>query len=381
MTHVGLYVHIPFCPSKCGYCDFYSVVPEYDEIDPFIDALLMELQSSLQSANAQIETIFVGGGTPAFLPIGPLERLLAELGRCASEHGVREFTVEANPGSIDATKLACLRDHGVNRISMGAQSFHETELRVLGRIHKPAEIAGSAELIRKAGFEHFNIDLIFGIPGQTPSSWSDSIRQAVALGPDHLACYGLTFEPGTPLHERCLIHGQIVRVGEELETELYLIAIRQLSALGFEQYEISNFARPNGQCQHNLRYWHNQPGLGIGPAGASYLEGKRWRNVADIAEYVRRIQTGKSPIDESEILSPAQRAGESAMLALRLTEGINPEKFQQAAGFDPHELFADAIARHKAADLLTATPNRIALTPQGRLVADTVIADFLMPGV
>jgi len=227
MTHVGLYVHVPFCPSKCGYCDFYSAVPDRGDFDPLVDALLTELSSTLESGEVRVETIFVGGGTPTFLPIGPLERLLAELGRCAAEHAMVEFTVEANPGSVDEAKVAILRDHGVNRISMGAQSFHEPELRFLGRIHQPAEIADSAALIHRAGFEHFNLDLIFGIPGQTPSSWSDSIRQAADLGPDHLACYGLTYEPGTPLHES-LTRGRTTQMEDELEAQLYMSGIRQL---------------------------------------------------------------------------------------------------------------------------------------------------------
>jgi len=430
MHRVGLYLHVPFCPSKCGYCDFYSAMPKPGDFGPLVDALLTELNSTLQADDVRVETIFVGGGTPTFLPTGSLERLLAGLGRYITEDEVTEFTIETNPGIMDEDKVAILRDHGVNRISMGAQSFHDPELRALGRIHQPADIAHSAELIHRAGFEHFNLDLIFGIPGQTASSWSDSIRQAMDLDPDHLACYGLTYEPGTPLHER-LTQGQVTRMDEELEAALYMSAIRQVSARGFEQYEISNFARrtydnvdvairapsasegsarnrqepiacapgpengdtrnspqlsralarPQSMCRHNLRYWHNEPGLGIGPSAASYLAGRRWRNVADTAQYVHRIQAGESPVSESETLSPAQRAGETAMLALRLNEGIIPQWFHQMTGFDPHRLFADPITRHKDAGMLTADLEGIALTPQGRLVADTIIADFLMPAM
>ena len=376
---VGLYVHVPFCSRKCGYCDFYSTVPIGDDCGRFTDALLLELEWALAARpQLRVETIFVGGGTPTFLPIALLERLFSRLGTIAVRHQVSEFSVEANPGSIDEDKAAVLRAHGVNRISMGAQSFSEAELAVLDRVHTPTDIAAGAEVVRRAGFPHFNLDLIFGIPGQTAASWRQSLGRAIGLGPDHLACYGLTFEPGTPLHDR-LTRGRVHRVSDEIEAELYTLCIKELAAAGFEHYEISNFARRGARSRHNLRYWHNLPVLGIGPAAASYLDGRRWRNLRDTVEYVRRVTLGEPTSIDAETLSATERAGETAMLMLRLVEGVDCEEFRALTGFDPEELFAAAIGQHLKAGFLAVERGRIRLTDQGRLVADTVIADFLMP--
>ncbi len=379
MPDIGLYVHVPFCPRKCGYCDFYSTVPAGDECERLIWALLAELDRAFTArSDLRVETIFVGGGTPTFLPVPALERLLARLGRIAVDHGVTEFTVEANPGSLGRDRASVLRANGVNRVSMGAQSFNEAELAVLDRVHSPADIAAGAEVVHRAGFEHFNLDLIFGIPGQTPATWRESLQRAIRLGPDHLACYGLTFEPGTPLHDR-LVQGRLLRVAEEMEAELYTAGVAELGAAGFEHYEISNFARPGCRCWHNLRYWHNLPVLGVGPAAASYLDGRRWRNLPDAAEYLRRMAAAEPIAVDEERLSPAERAGETAMLMLRLVEGIGCDEFRALTGFDAERLFAEAVARHAGSGRLIVERGRIRLTDEGRLMADSVILDFLSP--
>lgn len=378
MTDVGLYVHVPFCPSKCGYCDFESHVPDPEEFSPLVDALLMEMDAAIDGRDVRVDTIFVGGGTPTFLPTDCLQRLCDRLGRYAREHRTSEFTVETNPGTLDADKSEILRTCGVDRISMGAQSFHESELAMLERRHRPDQILRTAALIRETGFPHFNIDLIFGVPGQNEANWAESIRRAIDLGPDHLACYGLTYEPGTRLHEQTLA-GSVDRMDEDLEAALYAMAMEQLPAAGFEQYEISNYARPGARSLHNLRYWHNLPTMGVGPAAASYLDGQRWRNVPESAEYARRILAGEPTAIDVERLEPTRRAGETAMLMLRLIEGIRRRRFRESTGFDAMALFAEAIKRHHSAGRLLVDGERIALTPAGRLVADSVMADFLNP--
>lgn len=378
MTDVGLYVHVPFCPSKCGYCDFESHVPDPDEFSPLVDALLMEMVTAIDGRDIRVDTIFVGGGTPTFLPTDCLQRLFDRLGRYARGHRATEFTVETNPGTLDADKAEILRACGVNRISMGAQSFHESELAVLERRHRPDQISRSAAVIRETGFPHFNIDLIFGVPGQNRASWGKSIRRAIDLGPDHLACYGLTYEPGTRLYEQTLA-GSVNRMGEDLEAALYTMTMEQLPAAGFQQYEISSYARPGARSLHNLRYWYNLPTVGIGPAAASYLDGQRWRNVPESAEYVRRTLAGEPTAIDIERLEPIRRAGETAMLMLRLTEGIGRRRFRESTGFDAQALFAEPIERHHSAGRLLVDRERIALTPAGRLVADSVMADFLNP--
>ena len=378
MTEVGLYLHIPFCATKCGYCDFYSAVPTPGAFAPLVDALLVELQNQVLARDVRIVTIFAGGGTPTLLPDAQLARLFTELARLVERDRPIEFTVEANPASLSESKAQILREAGVNRISMGAQSFHAAELRVLERIHSPSDIPASAEIVHRAGFPHFNLDLIFGIPGQTRATLAESIRRAVELGPDHLACYGLTYEPDTPLRER-LEQGLIEPMEEGVEAELYTEIVEHLRARGFEQYEISNFARPGARSEHNLRYWHNQPVLGIGPSAASYFEGRRWKNIADTAEYVCRIRAGASPVVESEQLTPLEAAGETAMLNLRLVEGIRCEAFRRQTGFDPYALFGPVIERYTAVGLLEADAEHIALTPAGRLVGDAIISEFLLP--
>ncbi len=375
---IGLYIHVPFCATKCGYCDFYSTVPRPGAFGPLVDALLSELRDGLGSLDARVETIFAGGGTPTLLPLPELKRLFEELGKIARDHRVMEFTVEANPASLTDAKARILRDCGVNRISMGAQSFHANELRALDRIHSPADIPVSAEIVRRTGFPHFNLDLIFGIPGQSRASWLESIRRAIELGPDHLACYGLTYEPDTPLRSKLDV-GLIQPADEESEADLYLVTMDQLAAAGFEQYEISNYARPGARCRHNVRYWLNLPGLGVGPSAASYIAGRRWRNAPDTAEYVRRIRSGLSPRIDEEELSPLARAGETAMLMLRLVQGIDCRFFADVTGFDAYVLFADPICRYSAEGLLAVSENYIRLTRRGRLLGDTIIADFLRP--
>ncbi len=378
MIETGLYIHVPFCATKCGYCDFYSTVPTVGAFEPLVNALLEEIERAIAGRDIRIVTIFAGGGTPTLLPPELLARLFGALGKIAAHHRPIEFTVEANPASLDETKAAILKENGVTRISMGAQSFHPNELHTLERIHNPDDIPVSAAIIREAGFAHFNLDLIFGIPGQTAASWTESLRRAIKEKPDHLAFYGLTFEPDTPLwHQRAT--GAIKSVDEELETELYLLALHELQAAGYEQYEISNYAKPDGKCEHNLRYWRNQPVIGVGPSAAGYFEGQRWKNVPDTAEYVRRTRAGLDLAIDRETLSPLERAGETAMLQLRLIEGIQCDAFRRDTGFDPQQLFSEIIDRHSAAGLLTADSRRIALTGNGRLVADSIMADFLAP--
>ena len=378
MIDAGLYVHVPFCATRCGYCDFYTNVPGRGEMPPLVDALIADMDRLLQRHELRIKTIFVGGGTPTLLPVELLEGLFRRLGEVAAHHRPEEFTVEANPASLADAKANILRAAGVNRISMGAQSFHQNELRVLDRLHSPADLEPSAAIVHRAGFEHFNLDLIFGIPGQSIESWRESLARAVALGPDHLSCYSLTFEPGTPLHERKSA-GFIRPVAEDWEADLYQAVIDGCESAGYRQYEISNFAKPGCESKHNLRYWRNESVVSVGPSAASYLEGHRWKNIADTHEYVRRVSQGADATIDHETLSPLERAGETAMLQLRLTEGMDIRAFQETTGYCPKAVFAEQIARFAGMGLLHVSDEAIALTRAGRFVSDAILADFLSP--
>ena len=372
----GLYVHVPFCETKCGYCDFYSVPLGDRQTAPLVRAIVREVEQRKSTAGGPFHTIFVGGGTPTLLPMADLKRLFDRLGEVARRDGVFEFSVEANPATVDEAKVRLLVEAGVNRMSFGGQSFHQRELDVLERLHSPEEIAPGIQLAREGGIERINLDLIFGIPGQTQGSWGESLRRAVDLGVGHLACYGLTFEPGTPLTAQ-LHDGKVTPCDNDLEADLYLLAIDYLESCGFEQYEISNFAKPGCRCAHNLIYWSNESYIGVGPSAASYVDGARFKNVPHIETYISNVDNGRHPWREEERLSGRDRAGETAMVQLRLNRGIDVAAFERNVGLDPLELYAAQIREHRASGLLEYTPEYIRLTKAGRLLADRVIRDFL----
>lgn len=377
-TDIGLYVHVPFCTSKCGYCDFHSHTAPPEAFEPLVDALLTELDAALQPRDVRVETIFVGGGTPTVLPLRQLDTLLTALGDIARRDGCVEFTVEANPATVSEAKARLMKSRGVHRVSLGAQSFHPRDLAALDREHRPEDVPASIDILRRAGLTRYNLDLIFGVPGQSLDDWLASLRAAVRLEPEHLSCYGLTYEPGTRLRRRLQL-GRLRQVAEEVERDMYLATLDALEGAGYRQYEISNYARPGRECRHNLRYWRNLPGIGIGPSAASYRHGRRWRNIPDTAEYVRRIASGVSPRIDEEELSPLERAGETAMLALRTREGIDRTRFREDTGHDPFRLYETTIARHAGAGLLTLGEDHVALSREGLLVADAILPDFLCP--
>ncbi|MCH8805556.1 MAG: radical SAM family heme chaperone HemW [Planctomycetes bacterium] len=372
----SLYVHVPFCHTLCGYCDFYSQVIDRRSVAPLVDALLLELQQLAAEHEIAIETLFVGGGTPTTLPPEELSRLLRALESLPRGEDTLEFTVEANPATVNSEIAGVLARHAVNRVSIGAQSFDPSELRVLERIHAPKQVVDTVAACRAAGIERINVDLIFGVPGQSLAAWESNLERVLELRTEHLSCYGLTYERGTPLF-RQLQQGLVRRVDAEVEAEMYETTIDRLGAAGFGHYEISNFARPGRECRHNLRYWHNQTYAGIGPAAAGFVRGLRYKNVPDTAEYVRAIQAGRSPRIEHERLTLDRTARETAMLELRLIEGIDRRCFAERFGHDPMDLFRDAVAKHVELELLAVDEHALRLTRAGLLLADSVIADFL----
>lgn len=373
---LSLYVHVPFCTTKCGYCDFYSVPITGRATGRLVRALITEMRCRIELLRHAVVTIFVGGGTPTVLSPEELARLLAAIREAAGDRPAREFTVEANPDTLDLAKAQILHRAGVNRLSLGAQSFRPADLQVLDRLHDPASVARSVRTARSAGFEQINLDLIFGIPGQTMAAWRDSLRRAAELEPTHLACYGLTYEPGTPLTAR-RDRGRVRPCDEALEAEMFGTAIDELASAGFEHYEISNYALPGCRCEHNLRYWRNEPYLGIGPSAASFVGGRRWRNVPDLDRYVAAVEQGARPEVESETLRPLAAIRETAMLALRMRDGIDVAAMRERFGADPLRLFAPLIERLRGNGLLLADQRAIRLTRRGLLFADSVAAEFL----
>lgn len=392
----SLYVHVPFCHTICGYCDFYSQVYDKDAAGPLVDALIRELDRYCECMNLRCDTVFVGGGTPTTLPAPQLSRLLGRLQATLDRDSLVEFTCEANPATVTPEIAAALSEGGVNRVSLGAQSFDRSELHVLERIHRPEQVGQTVRAIRDAGIGRINVDLIFAIPGQTLEKWLHNLRSAIDLGVDHLSCYGLTYERGTPLFEQ-LERGQVQRVDEELEARMYEATIDTLALAGYGQYEISNFARPGCECRHNLRYWMHEPYVGIGPSacgcipvepsGAPATGGPacatgdgsvvRYRNVPDTAAYARAIRAGKSTWIDRETRSLQQQARDAAWLGLRTRHGIDPSRFQQRFHVDVVAVFGAVLRKHAAAGLVEITENSIRLTRRGLLLANQVSADLL----
>ncbi len=367
----ALYVHIPFCEKKCLYCGFYSEPIESHDTNSLIDALIGEM--GRYQLGSDIRTAYIGGGSPSILPREQLLKLVGEIvNRCPS---VEEFTVEVNPGQVDEDILHRLRGNGVNRLSIGAQSFNQNELEFLGRGHSPQDIKTAVSAARTAGFGNISLDLIFAIPDSTLESWQYSLHSAADLSVEHISAYSLTYEEQTPL-EKLRRAGKIVAVDEEIDRAMYEMAIDELEKAGFVQYEISNFAKAGFQCRHNLFYWANKPYIGIGPAAASYWQGRRTTNVASIEKYAQLIQDGQDVAAESETPSEIEIACETAVLNLRRCSGIDLAEFKKQTGFDALDLFADVIADNEQLRLIERNEGRVYLTRKALPIADSVLCDF-----
>ncbi|UCF35035.1 MAG: radical SAM family heme chaperone HemW [Phycisphaerales bacterium] len=371
----ALYIHIPYCAAKCGYCDFYSVPIHNEPTNDMLAALQKELVHRVGTCGHRIRTVFIGGGTPTILATTQLGQLLTTLAEVLRDHEPIEFTVEANPETITAEKAHCLADAGVNRVSMGAQSFDAPELEVLERRHGAADVPQAVAALRRAGVGNINLDLIFGIPGQTLESWRSSLDHAIELGVDHLSCYGLTYEPGTELTAQ-RDRGLITPCHEGVEAEMFSLAIDHLAGAGFEQYEISNYAKPGRRCLHNLMYWRNEPYVGIGPSAAGCTGGRRYKNVADVGTYIRLMRSSGHAESESETIDRAKLVNEMILMQLRLSEGLSISVFRSRMGLDPLQVFEPALTRLVESRLLFVTEEHIALTRSGMLVANRVMTEL-----
>jgi len=372
----ALYVHIPFCFHKCHYCDFYSITRQSDDrMSRFVELILREAEM-WSSVDLRPKTVFFGGGTPTLLPMVQMHRLIAGLRQRIDLSQIDEFTVEANPATVSLEYFQMLRSAGVDRVSLGAQSFDRGELKLLERHHDPGDVPASLELARRAGFGRINFDLIYAIPGQTLESWSRSLDRAIALGTTHLSCYGLTYEPNTPIAVKKRL-GVLHQAPESLELEMLRHARSRLAACRLAAYEISNYATPGEECRHNLVYWTGGSYIGLGPSAASHVEGWRWKNRPHLGEWERAIESHSLPAIDVEQLAPPRRAGELAMLMLRLSRGLNFADFSARTRFDARRLFADPIERFARVGLLHADETAIRLTDAGLSVADSLSAEFL----
>jgi oxygen-independent coproporphyrinogen-3 oxidase len=362
-----LYIHIPFCVKKCIYCDFFSVPYDESVIKIFVDALCKELSLKKRLAG-MLKTAYFGGGTPTLLPADCFRQLF----KCMKDNYQFsqdiEITVEANPGTIDEPKIEALLSLGVNRLSVGVQSFNDNELAALGRIHSSDEALRSIESIRKAGLKNFSIDLMYGIPGQTMESWKASLSRAIDLSLKHISTYELTTEENTPLYP-LIRSGKISMLNEELVLEMYNNTIDYLAARGYEHYEISNLALPGFKCLHNLNYWNMGEYIGAGPGAHSFAYGTRSTNMKDINCYIDHLNKGIVPETELMRLSRAEVIEEFIFLGLRKTEGIDPEKAEKE-GLDILAAGEEMIRE----GYLEIRDNMLRLTRRGIVVSNAVIA-------
>jgi len=372
----SLYIHVPFCLRKCRYCDFTSYHFDRVDADLYLRALAREIDLRASEPLPPVQSVFFGGGTPTTLPGSILAGILDELRRRHRFGDDVEVTVEANPGTVDEEKLAALREGGVNRLSLGMQAAQDRLLDLLGRAHRARDVAGAVQLARAAGFENLNLDLIYGLPGQTLADWEETLAAALDLEPEHIAAYALEIHPETSLGE-AVARGELAPADEELELEMYQVLRRTLRRAGFVHYEISNFARPGRECRHNLNYWRNGEYAGYGPAACSYLGGRRTTNEKDPLAYAGRLFAGERPVAESEVPDERTRMAETVFLGLRLIGGLSRARFSALFGRDVTAVFGPEIAALEAKGLVELTPDALRLTERALPLANEVFAAFV----
>lgn len=361
-----IYVHIPFCARICPYCAFYKERADPAQAARFCEAILAEFEMQPAQFRFRPATIFFGGGTPTALTTTQLKILLSGFRAQLDLSELREWTFEANPGSVSERKARLLRESGVNRISLGVQSFDDGLLHLLGREHSAAQAEASFELLRRAGFENLNIDLMFGLPGQTLAQWEATLQRAIALGSDHVSAYCLTYEEDTEFFLRHA-RGEF-RTDPEADADFFTLAGDLLGKAGFEQYEVSNYAQPGFECVHNRAYWSGHDYLGLGPSAVSTMGLRRWQNVSDYRIYADRLLAGQSASTGDEVLTPQMKRSESIALSLRTSWGVPAEWVDNR----PNEL-----QEFVRLGLMLPHAERYVLTRKGRFLADSVAEAFV----
>ena len=370
----AIYIHIPFCEAKCRYCGFYSekLSSKNDEI--FASALLADLKAQQNLLAPIAKTIYIGGGTPSAIGSEYLDKILSKLDQFTSDK--TEFTIEANPNSCSKEFVNILAAHKVNRVSLGVQSFSDSELTNLGRIHKASDISQAVKSLRMQNIANLSLDLIYGLPDQTLASWKENLHRAIELSPDHISCYSLTIDPNTQF-EKLYQAGKLELISDSLYREMFYCTIETLRQAGYQHYEISNFAKPGMQSRHNRVYWKNQPYLGLGPAAASYYNFTRTTNSPDLESYISCINANISVECESETLTGKSHAAESLMLNFRLIEGVDISEFVARFGASPEDLFPKSFAKYFAMNILKKQNGKILVETDWLFVIDSLLADIL----
>lgn len=376
--NIGIYVHIPFCLSKCYYCDFTSFINGKETYELYVDALIDEIKAHEASTREPltVKTIFIGGGTPSVLPPILLEKIMKSLGEAFHIAEDVEYTIESNPGTLSVDKLRVMRDHGVNRISMGVQAYQNHLLKKIGRLHTRADFIDTYHLCRKLGFNNINLDLMFGLPDQTLEDWQETLSQITALGADHISAYSLIVEDGTPFGDM-YDKGELQLVDEELERRMYHYGKEYLDQKGYSQYEISNFAKPSKASRHNIDCWKSRPYIGMGLGAHSYFQGHRYHNTYNMSEYLGSSSQLNQIQKNKEFINLKAQMEEYMFLGLRLTDGIGIEGFEERFNRSIWDVYGEQISSHKKQDLLIQKGGRIFLTPFGQDVSNIVFSSFL----
>jgi oxygen-independent coproporphyrinogen-3 oxidase len=371
---LSLYIHVPFCVRKCRYCGFYSTVYSSGNADAFISGLKHEAEQYRNDFRRRLFTsIYIGGGTPTVLSPEQFGLLVGTIREhFAIDEGV-EFTVEANPHTVTREKLSLMRSRGVNRLSLGVQSFSDKVLQILGRLHTAEQAAEAFRAARSAGFENIGVDLIYGIPGQTAAHWEEALDAAIALKPEHVSAYSLSLDAGSQFMRESEA-GVFALPDEELCAAMYERAVIKLNNAGYGRYEISNFSRPGYECRHNINYWDRGEYLGLGPGAWSFLSGRRYANIADTMEYAQRASSGRTIIDDQELVGPGSSARETVLLSLRTTKGLDLSKFEQEFGPDLLRRLERNAVPLGVAGLLRVKEGRLTLTDRGILLSDEALA-------
>ena len=378
-TPTSLYLHTPFCAHKCHYCDFYSFVDTRDRQGPFVNRLTREIRALATATTEPIRTVFVGGGTPSLLALDLWDKLLDELRDAFEFSDQTEFTVECNPESTTPELLHLLAEHGVNRISMGAQSFDRDLLRTLERRHNPERVPKVVEWANAAGIERLSLDLIYAVPGQTRESLKHDLEAALALGTEHLSCYALTYEPGTAMTAR-RERAEFTPIDEDTEADMFEFVAAELASRGLARYETSNFARPGRECRHNLAYWRQEQWLAAGPSASAHVGGHRWKNVPRLGDYLEFDDMGFSVVVDHEPPDPARALADRVMMGIRLSEGIDWARLTTEAGELDTELpsrLTEALGPWLERGTADLSEDRLRTTESGAILADGIARDLI----
>ncbi len=375
----GIYIHIPFCLRKCSYCDFYSEpVPEKDILERYTNSLIQEIKARAPYwQSRQFSTIYLGGGTPSLLAPVQIDRILAAVWGSYNLLDKPEISMEANPATLSPAALKEIKQAGINRISLGVQSFRDDELQILGRIHGSREIFKTVNALEKAGISNYNIDLIYGIPGQSLQTWINNLGMAVKCYPRHISAYLLQLDPAVPLAAK-IQQGVVPEVDEDLEARMYYDGLDYLQGEGYQHYEISNFSRPDYACRHNLIYWQAYEYLGLGAGAVTFRDAQRSMNRAELMTYLNNAAYDKGWNEEIlETMSDREKFIDTVILGLRLTAGIKPEELFQRFGIDFQREYHAIITKLADQDLLYVGEDRIALTRRGYFLSNQVLCQFI----